>query len=260
MRNILILYIIFSSTTLISQISINKNAINVSIDNGITLLLSNKEPNPTTILALRYINDNFLEKNDSITKYIKQHINKVQSNDEVISFMRLIMSGNFFIEKKRSLFDRLTLNAMYCDMLPVSDDFINKLDYYSDSGDIYMITHCALALQFLHENNCFSFDNKEYKELHTKLSNKMSEFLDSTEFVLDPYVESVMMLFYIGSGNYVCENYIQKIINVQLPDGGWSKYKSENYCISNDHTTVLAIWALCAYRNKGVAKINWIVK
>ena len=230
---------------------------------GLTYLTKNDNPTPTTIFALRYINDCFLGKQDSIDKFIKRYIKKTASDNESVSFMRLLLPGNFLDTQnisRWSFLDKITLAALYCDLFPVPDNYLRKLNSYADTSDIYLITHCSLALQFLHENKCFSSENSEYKELHTRLIKKTTVFLDSTETVNDPYVESVMMLSYVGVRGNIRESYIQKILKAQLPDGGWSRNKIKNYIKSDDHTTVLAVWALSAYSNSRDSTVTWIMK
>jgi hypothetical protein len=154
--------------------------------------------------------------------------------------------------------DRISAAAMYCDVHGLPAYFWLSLRSMADSGG-YALTHATIALMMVRSKNCVSDDRAFEVELaaHTR---KLLHLLSQVQAESDLGIEAIVMLYLTNNFPYrtagddftkpgalpagaqrppVRLEWIGNIIEAQKEDGSWNE---------NDHTTVLALWALLEFK------------
>jgi hypothetical protein len=152
--------------------------------------------------------------------------------------------------------DKYLIEALYCDLFPTQNNTLETIRLEIEEGR-YALTHAFLAIQWLKEKKCI--DIEKIKELELLAIEKIYFLAKQENYETDLGIEAVALLLYSGNKKYVSKDIINKIISVQKADGGWAYNPDKEK--SNDHTTILALWALIAYhRHESNPEIKWSVR
>lgn len=128
-----------------------------------------------------------------------------------------------------------------CDHIPLPSNISSVLQQEIDKGE-YELTHAALSMQFMEELGC-TVENAD--ALWTQAINGMTKMVSDEKIQPDLRYECFAFLLYMGYQDSVKLEWINQIIPEQLLDGGWAI--EHNDIKSNDHSTLLALWALLEY-------------
>lgn len=138
--------------------------------------------------------------------------------------------------------DRLTAPALQCDRLALPENFVAMLSEAVEEGG-YELTHVALAWQWIEENGCTI---EVLADFESRLINSLAELIGLDDSVTDLEIEAASLLHYMGYENRIPTAFINRLVSVQLPNGGFP-YQSgvvEGGYEANWHTSVLALWLL----------------
>lgn len=141
--------------------------------------------------------------------------------------------------------DRFTIEALYCDQLPVPDGYESLLREMIAKGG-YELTHVAMAIAWLDENGCVP----HLPALREEVTEKMAAGVRSDGRFDDLEYESAAFLYYLGRGDLVPRDFPVSLLEAQNADGGWA----ENWPgtdSSNWHPTAFALWVLLESEGRG---------
>lgn len=152
------------------------------------------------------------------------------------------------IEALRMPIDQVTAMAIHCQTLPLPADFLRTLDEMVELGG-YVMTHAVLASQWALENGCLpaaALDARRQGQVDALLRQ-----IEQEEGLLtDRRVEALATLFYIGQGRHARQEWLDLVLERQLPDGQWPAYADQPNT-PNPHTTLMALWLLLEARSEG---------
>lgn len=158
--------------------------------------------------------------------------------------------------EKESL-DKYMVKTLACNTIKLNKNFLNKIKELSKRGK-YELTHTYLILQWLTELNCNCGNNKKLKNLQASVKLQMLRLLESEANNWDDvYLEALALLCYTDGKKYIRHEWLNAILQRQMPNGGW-KYFNENANSSSAHPTVFALWILLAYQSQTTPSIKWI--
>lgn len=141
--------------------------------------------------------------------------------------------------------DRMTIAALYCDQLPVSEGYESVLREMSSKGG-YELTHAALAIAWLDENGCGAHP----PALRAEVAEKMAAGIRNDSRIDDLEIESAAFLYYLDRGDLVPKDFPAALLEAQNADGGWAE-KWPGTEGSNWHPTVFALWVLLERDGRG---------
>lgn len=182
----------------------------------------------------------------NIDKQKKTMIANAEGNDRV--FLRFFDNDLKAPESQVKLMegiDRITAAALYCDCYELPGDFFTEINDMGYRGG-YSITHAMLALKIVEQRKC-KYDTARFKKEIALLAPKLEELVVRKEPTSDMGIEAIVMLYISGNGNLVKPEWVTKMIAAQKPNGSWG---------DNDHTTLLALWALLEAERYVPAKTN----
>ena len=136
--------------------------------------------------------------------------------------------------------DALTGRALNCQKHPLPSGFELTLRTAINKGD-YLLTHSALALQWLEENGCSSAWSRR---LHSIALQQMAKIIEVDLRVTDLELEAATFLYYMGHEHLVPPGYIDNVLATQREDGGWSGDSALVPETGHWHATSLALWML----------------
>jgi len=136
--------------------------------------------------------------------------------------------------------DRVTIFALYCDQLGLSDtDYQSMLEQATSLGD-YMLTHALLACIWIKENGCEVPLPDGFME---NIYHANAALINDDSVVDDLELEAVVFLYLAGQGALVDPAFIDRVIAAQNYDGGWS-LSSDTPGDSDWHASVLGLLLL----------------
>ncbi|HEX2679229.1 MAG TPA: hypothetical protein VHM19_21410 [Polyangiales bacterium] len=136
---------------------------------------------------------------------------------------------------------RVVMAAAHCDHIPVFAEFAAELEQMIARSD-YDLTHAALALQLTAENGCAVLPAARVVAVRAELAQGMAKLAADPKTSWDLRYEALALLFYTGHAETVRSEWLDRIVSEQQADGGWLGDRAAP--LSNDHSSVLAIWAL----------------
>lgn len=149
--------------------------------------------------------------------------------------------------KRLTGIDRITSAALYCDLYRLPSTFFSDLRKMAVSGG-YNLTHATLALFMLKSKNCAADEATFRSEVDFQVK-RLSHMLKRIRADTDLGIEAIVMLYMTRQAPHLRDTppaveprWIVQILDAQDADGSWDQ---------NDHTTVLAIWALLEARRAG---------
>lgn len=149
------------------------------------------------------------------------------------------MPPKIFIDDSAALTNIYSAN---CDHMALPGNYWQTLEQNVIRGG-YFMTHTALALAFMEDNNClFPASASKLKE---DVMGGMVNLADSTGTVADLRYEAIAFLLLHNRKELVGPKWIERIVANQRSDGGWSNEVGGKK--SESHSTVLALWALLEF-------------
>ncbi len=137
--------------------------------------------------------------------------------------------------------------AANCDNLSLPKNFWNTMQDNYGRGE-YDLTHVALAFRFIRDNNCDIPDSA--KVLESQVNRGMLAIAGGSATIADLRYEAIAFLLLSGNRSDVKQEWIDQIAKEQMPNGGWAAEIGSK--TANDHSTVLAMWALLQYSRPSV--------
>jgi hypothetical protein len=141
--------------------------------------------------------------------------------------------------------DRVTILALYCDQLGLSDaGYQSMLEQAMSLGD-YMLTHALLACIWIQENGCKVPLPDGFIE---NMYQANAALINDDSVVDDLELEAATFLYFAGQGTLVDHGFIDRVIAAQNSDGGWS-LSSVTLGDSDWHASVLGLLLLLHVKN-----------
>ena len=245
-----ILFLVFVLTVLISLLVLlfilppsSQDALDLEppIEKAINFLKLTDEPHALLWLDVIYRRFGIQEFADSSQRYdvILNQLSGEQLQLHV--FRRLIDYNNSIQKKDLDRFvgiDEIVVPALYCDRFGLSDDYASLLEENINLGR-YELTHVLLALVWINDNGYeIPLSNSTIKNIYRANSN----LIDDNYVVDDLELEAAVFLYLAGQGELVNPIFIERVIETQNDDGGWSI--SGKSVVSDWHPSVLGLLLL----------------
>lgn len=237
----------FSLTALPASAEATNEALKKAIDKTL-VYLENKKGRimPMMISTLDYLNRTYGLKVDIAQQKAQLLIKPPKRRRALMRFMdeRFIVP-EYEIRNMEGI-DAITASALYCDIYELPKDFFSRVNAMTEAGG-YSLTHATLALTILKQRGC-KYPAINYDIELKRYSRLLGQLIEKKGAESDVGTEAIVFLYLSGHGSTVKHEWIKKIIGAQKPQGG---------CGNNDHTTVLALWAMLeAQRQSMPAKLK----
>jgi hypothetical protein len=156
--------------------------------------------------------------------------------------------------------DRMTAAALHCDRVRLPADWVDVLGAAARAGG-YALTHSVLAAQWTLENGCrtpaeLAALHREQTDLLVRLVEEPGAATERHEAPTDLWLEALVMLHYAGERARVRPEWIEALLEAQLPDGGWPRHPRDRR--SDPHPTALALWVLLETIQPEAPPVSWI--
>ncbi len=217
---------------------------------------------PTTFDPDAYLIYHFLARRFDLPNKVStsQYLAQLETGThykEFKPFFRIIGEGEFdrrFLVADSSLND-ITIAGIWYDKLR-NRRLLEKRIQSMDFGDDYNVTHAFLALLIAQRQ----FGARPSTALWDRLLSRMLEIGSPTgKPYCDVQIEALAILAFAGRQFDISREARKQLIAIQNPDGTWMHCPESNPN-PNQHTTVLALWALLELRggaNEAVG-IVWV--
>lgn len=156
--------------------------------------------------------------------------------------------------------DRISASAIHCDHIPLPGDWIDILRRASRMG-AYALTHAVTAATWSLENGCVS--PLQLAALRAEQIHLLQQLIEGREELekrhaaaSDIWIEAVAMLFYADAGHRVRPEWIEAVLALQRPDGGWPLHPRASE--SDPHTTALALWVVLEVLEPHAPRVPWL--
>ena len=136
--------------------------------------------------------------------------------------------------------DLLTGRALNCQRFPLPADFELTLRTAMAEGD-YLLTHSALALQWLAENGCAT---PWSRRLHTLAIQQMAKIPHTDLRLTDLELEAATFLVYMGAEQLLPPDFLAGVLEAQREDGSWAGDSALDEGTGHWHATSLGLWLL----------------
>jgi hypothetical protein len=140
----------------------------------------------------------------------------------------------------------LIAQAANCDKIRLPSNISSVLQQEIDKGGVEL-THAFLSMQFMKELDC-TVSNAD--SLRQQMVDGMINIARNGKDDKDIRYECIAFLLYAGKYEAIDPSWIDQIYTEQSQDGGWKV--SQNDATTNNHPTVLALWALLEYTRSDV--------
>lgn len=156
--------------------------------------------------------------------------------------------------------DRISASAIHCDRIPLPADWIEILRRASRMG-AYALTHAVAAAGWSLENGCVSplqlaALRAEQIRLLEQLIEARNELERRHAAASDIWIEAVAMLFYADAGDRVRPEWIEAVLDLQWPNGGWPAHPRASE--ADPHTTALALWVVLEVLEPDAPRVQWL--
>jgi hypothetical protein len=224
-----------------------------AITNAVNFLKQTQDPTGLLMLNVLYRQFGITEFNTSLQSFDQI----LDSNHEPINrvFRRIADHNNQVypddFKAVTDQLDRVTVPALYSDVMELPDNYLERLTNARDDGfyyaqkstensGCYLLTHALLAVIWLEENNCDLQLPDDFKET---LYMENAGLIGDGSKVNDIQLEAAAFLYEGGQGDLVSDEFVQNVLAAQFIDGGWAisqDVPSNTYW----HPTVLALMIL----------------
>ncbi len=158
---------------------------------------------------------------------------------------------------------RIVLQAMYCDVEPVDAAFaqemlemIQAVNYEGIPNDMrnYSVVYVALAQQWLQERGCGEAI-AELQSVRESVADALVKTVEDQKAATDLAFEAMALLAYIGHADRINEQWLEKIIETQLPEGAWARTADGR---AECRPAIFALWVLLEKALPEVTDIPWL--
>lgn len=164
------------------------------------------------------------------------------SQQEIAALMRIAYPDSLATGLGQS--PSVSAVAANCDHIPPANDFTARMQSDLDKGG-YEASHVALGLRIMSNLGCQLPTNAAAMEAQAIRSMKQN--IQDPETLADLRYESLAFLSLLGRQNEIQQEWIDQLIAEQNNDGGWRRGLTDN--LSDQHATMLALWAVLGYAN-----------
>lgn len=165
--------------------------------------------------------------------------------EEIHYLARIAFPDKVVTVLPKSPFQGLSLTNVYsanCDHLALPAEFWPVIKENMDKGG-YFLSHNALALAFMKDNNCLLPAN--FASLPEQVQQGLISIAGDDNTPPDLRYEAAAFLSFISQKKLIQSKWIDQIIAEQRSDGSWSEEAKAGK--PSSHTTVLALWTLLEY-------------
>lgn len=156
-----------------------------------------------------------------------------------------------FLDGYRERIDARTAWSMFCRTYALPSDFLDVLGAEIGHG-AYRLTHAALQIESVEANGCWR-DAEELRGIKKRAIAAIADEIAAhfPDPRTDLFNESVAILYYLGAIDRVRPEFVNRVLETQRADGGWAV--AEGRPEPDNHSTILALWALFEHRAGRVA-------
>jgi hypothetical protein len=156
-----------------------------------------------------------------------------------------------------STIEDMITHTLYCDRAALPSSFVPILRAFAARGD-YALTHAPLALKLARDNGC-PVDDVAALALEKSLREQLRGLLlrrarDRRFEALDVRYEALAVLEDLLAERAPPQGAVTSVLAEQQPDGGWMPAADQR---SAAHPTVLAVWALLAWRHPDAPVVHF---
>ncbi|MCD6381449.1 MAG: hypothetical protein J7L43_00525, partial [Candidatus Aenigmarchaeota archaeon] len=148
--------------------------------------------------------------------------------------------------KEYSYYNEIIIRPLYCKEVPVPDGMYDWIINNMSSKGSYDLIHAFIGIMNLRDGGCVNKTraNVDLRRLSYKVVDEINNI--NPEDKIDLYLEYVDVLLISGNGDLVKPEWIEKIIELQNPDGGWPLRMKGSP--SHPHSTYVGLEVLLAYK------------
>ena len=212
-------------------------------EKAVDFLKDTKEP--YVLLWLDVMNRKFgiPEFSDALQRYDELLSEEPENGALLRIFRRMADNENRYqpddLEALYAEVDYLIVPALYCHQQQLPEDYPEMLENAASKGE-YQLTHVLLALIFIEENNCSLWLPEGFVE---SVYSSNAQLIDDDQRVTDLELEAAAFLYLANQGNRVNSSFVEKVIDSQKNDGGWT-ITGKQTDQTNWHPTILALTVL----------------
>lgn len=194
----------------------------------------------------------YLQRKFDLSQEFSGSVNKIQQPADAMDadkfrVFRRIAYPNELVDSLPAGFDlptaRLLMASTHCDHIPLPENFTGLIKQNLSEGG-YGVTYVALSLEIMKENNC-SLPIAEDQRLREQTAAGMATIIKDHTSIPDMRYGAIALMMHINRHDLVESQWLSQVISDQNPDGGWRSTFNNND--SDDHATVMALWALLEY-------------
>lgn len=253
--NISKLFFIFSFLFTSCKVSDEISKIDIPLKNGTHFLeskLGEIDPNLFPLLVWNNERLNLGMKIDT-GKWLKKY------NDLKNPFLTIYRS-NFaneeaFVKQMQTnqliFSDELMFRSLYCEKIPINDKLYGDITMLS-RGTEYELAHSYLFFSMLKNKGCA--DNWYVDSIQKGSLARIEKSLKEYPEFSDLNTEYTAFMMYANQFGKMDKSFLQKIIDLQKPDGSWVGENVSAYKSYELHTCFLAVWALGEWKREILAK------
>jgi hypothetical protein len=227
---------------------LTESQVRTAVANGITFLNRTREPYGLWFMSMMHRLFRVPEFADALQRY-DEEIEKRPSEAPVLRVLRRLNDANNPLRPDDWDYvqihtDRVLAIALYCDRLGFPPDYAETLEKGVKAGG-YQATHVLLAWIWLRDNRCQLPVRDGFAEDLYRANAAILE--DRPTMVNDLKLEAAAFLCMARQGRRVDPRFIEHVLSIQQPDGGWGKLDTPdpaNPDGSSWHSTTLALLLL----------------
>jgi hypothetical protein len=228
------------------------SALQSAITNAINFFEEQREPNdPYALLMLDVTHRRFgiAAFADALQRYDQRLATLPDKAPLMRLFRRIADHDNplqaWDLQEVTEDVDRVTILALYCDQLGLSDTgYQLMLEQAISLGD-YMLTHALLACIWIRENGCEVPLPDGFIE---NVYQANAALINDDPVVDDLELEAATFLYFADQGALVDQCFVDRVVAAQNSDGGWS-LSSSTLGDSDWHASVLGLLLLLHVEN-----------
>ena len=192
-----------------------------AIANAINFLELTAEPHALLWLDVMHRRFGIPEFADSLQRYDQMLNERLGTQLQLRAFRRIADFDNPMQEKDLGVFvglDSIVVPALYCDRFGLPSDYAELLKEQTRLGK-YELTHVLLACIWISENGC---EVPLSDSLINNLYIANAVLINTDPDVEDLELEAAAFLYLAGQSNRVDAAFIERVVDAQNDDGGWS--------------------------------------
>jgi len=227
---------------------LTESQVRTAVANGITFLNRTREPYGLWFMSMMHRLFRVPEFADALQRY-DEEIAKRPKEAPLLRVLRRLNDANNPLQPDDWDYvqihtDRVLAVALYCDRLGFPPDYPATLEAGVKAGG-YHATHVLLAWIWSQDNRCQLPVRDGFAEDLYRANAAILE--DRPSMVNDLKLEAAAFLCMARQGRRVDPRFIQHVLSIQRPDGGWGKLDTPNPESPDEsswHSTTLALLLL----------------